>query len=127
MYEHSAMKYYARDLKVQLTSEVQRLRDRIKSQHNQIATFCMSTMEEIKKMRTAIKTKEDKRVSYDYYRNKMGGLEKTHKEVEDPKKREKWLKNVGKQTDANREYQKACNDLSDMLTLLEERAKVTCD
>jgi hypothetical protein len=87
----------------------------------------VGTATELAKLKDALKTKEEKRVPFDYYRGKMSGIEKTHKETEDPKKRARWLKNVGKQTDANKEYYKAYNDVKDLLTLLEERAKVTCD
>ena len=74
-----------------------------------------------------MKTKEEKRVPFDYYRDKMPGIEKTHKESEDPKKRARWQGNVLKQTEANKEFHKASNDLKDLLNLLEERSKVTCD
>ena len=87
----------------------------------------MGTATELAKLKDALKTKEEKRVPFDYYRGKMAGIEKTHKETEDPKKRARWVSNIAKQTEANKEYHKACNEVKDLLTLLEERAKVTCD
>lgn len=79
----------------------------------------MGTATELAKLKDALKTKEEKRVPFDYYRGKMAGIEKTHKETEDPKKRARWLNNIAKQTEANKEYHKACNDVKDLLTKIQ--------
>ena len=66
-------------------------------------------------------------MSFDYYRTKMAGLEKSHKDTEDPKKKQRWQKNVAKQTEANAAYNKACKELNDCLNTLDERVRSTCD
>ena len=73
----------------------------------------MASAEDLKKLGEKIRAKEDKRVSYDYYRNKMEGLEKTHKESQEPKKKERWEKNLSKQKEAVSAYEKACYELKD--------------
>jgi len=47
-------------------------------------------------LKQCVAEKETKRVSFDYYRTKMQGLEKTHKDSQETKKKERWLKNMAK-------------------------------
>ena len=54
----------------------------------------MSTGEDFKKLPEKLEGREATRVAYDYYRGKMPGIEKTHKDSKDPKKKERWDKNV---------------------------------
>lgn len=53
------------------------------------------------------KEREDTRVVYDHYRIKKGKLEKTHMTSPDPKKQEKYQRNVMKFDDAKKRFDDA--------------------
>ena len=112
------MKFYMREVKAVLL-ENQSLRGKIESIHSQIATYAKGTQEQMGKVKQCVAERESKRVSYDYYRGKMQGLEKTHKESQEPKKKERWLKNMAKQIEVNKAYTKVNEELNDCLNVVE--------
>jgi hypothetical protein len=56
----------------------------------------------------------------------MAALDKANAS-QDPKKKEKYEKNVQKQSTANTNYAKACNDLENYLRQVESRVEVAME
>lgn len=64
----------------------------------------------------------DTRILFDYYRNKMPTLN-----TQDPKKKDRYEKNLAKQEIANNNYAKACIELERYLRNLECRVDVVLE
>jgi len=79
----------------------------------------------ISELRKLEKAKEDTRIFFDYYRNKMPKLQSNLGQA--AKKQERYDKNVEKQQAANKAYGMACNELHSYILRVESRQDIVLE
>lgn len=126
IYERSAQKFFIRDVKM-ILAETSKLKNRLENVATQVTSLCRGTLEQITELKVLETSKEQKRVMFDYYRDKMAKLQKTHAQSTDPKKLERFTKNNEKQSEANKVYKKACTELEQHLRKIEGRTDVVLE
>lgn len=77
--------------------------------------LCSRLFKSIKKLKNQEEIREDSRVAYDHYRNKLTKLEKTHANSKETKKVETYNRNVEKFNKAKAEFDIHNNKLDKML------------
>lgn len=80
-----------------------------------IHSLCSRLFKQIKKLKTQQELREDARVGYDHYRNKLAKLEKTHANSKETKKQEMYQRNVEKFNKAKAEFDTHNGKLDKML------------
>ncbi|TNV76175.1 hypothetical protein FGO68_gene6777 [Halteria grandinella] len=131
IYEHSAMKFYIKDVRT-ILQDTSRLQSRLEGTASQLTNLCQTTLEKCAQLRKLEKDKEDKRVFYDYYRRKIPELEKKTAAAQGPsgeaeKKQEKLKGNKDKQSEANKAFLKASQELDSHLLQLEGRTDMVLE
>ena len=69
-----------------------------------LQSMCKSYFKSIAKLKAKQSVREEVRVAYDHYRNKMQKLEKTYSKSNDAKKQEVYKRNIDKFNKAKEEF-----------------------
>ena len=94
LYSNSAMKNYSKEIK-QILSDQRKIKLKLESTTSQIVNLCEGSKEQLKILKQKQKVHYDTRILFDYYRNKMASFDKANTN-QDPKKKERYDKNVPK-------------------------------
>ena len=124
IYDRSAFKFEIKRL-ADILSETKKLKSKLEGKSLQITSLCQGSLDMISELRKLEKAKEDTRIFYDYYRNKMPKLQSNVGQA--PKKQERYEKNVEKQDAANKAYGKACNELHSYILRVESRQDIVLE
>lgn len=126
LYDQSALQFYIHSVNAVL-QEGEHARNKVEMMQKNAKRLVDLLAKLVEQMKALEKEREEARVLFDHYRNKMAKLEKTHMKAPEPKKVQKYERNLQKFEAAKARFSERKRALELLMDQIREKSEVIID